>query len=188
MSTPTIEYGDRRRGLVDRRAACAPVARSHEGIRVSWGGIWAGVLATGGLLLLLSALGIAIGISAADRGAGVRVDSATGIYAVAILLFSLFMGGLVSTRAGAIHDRATSFWEGGMVWIVSIVLVGFLAAGGVSSLVGGSFAVLGHALAPVMESGAPERAAWMTFAGLSVTLLASVAGAMAGRRRRRRPR
>lgn len=180
-------YGERRAGRLDRRSEGAlypPVLRTTEGIRVSWGGIWAGILASLGLALLLSALGVAIGISVADRGAGTRVDSVTGIYAVAALLLSLFVGGIVATRTGAIHDRGTSFWQGGVVWIVSILLMGILAAQSVTSVVGGSFAVMGIALGPVFESAAPAQAAWMTFAGLAVSLLASIAGAMFGRRRR----
>ena len=59
-----------------------------------------------------------------------------------------------------------------------------LAAGSVTSVVGGSFAVMGIALGPVFESAAPARAAWMTFAGLAGSMLVTVAGALAGRRRR----
>lgn len=181
-------YGERRAGLVDRRAvsgAFVPgIARGSDGIRVSWGGVWAGILASLGIALLLSALGVAIGISVADRGAGARVDSATGIYALAALGVSLFIGGIVATRTGAIHDRGTSFWQGALVWILSILLMGLLAAGSVTSVVGGSFAVMGIALGPVFESAAPARAAWMTFAGLAGSMLVTVAGALAGRRRR----
>lgn len=179
-------YGERRAGLVDRRAANAafPPLVATDGIRVSWGGVWAGILASLGIALLLSALGVAIGISVADRGAGARVDSATGIFAVAALLASLFIGGIVATRTGAIHDRTTSFWQGALVWIVSILVMGLLAAGAVTSVVGGSFAVMGIALGPVFESTAPARAAWMTFGGLFGSMVVTVAGAMLGRRRR----
>lgn len=180
-------YGERRANLVDRRtvnAAFATLQRTGDGIRVSWGGIWAGVLASLGLALLLSALGVAIGISVADRGAGARVDSATGVFAVSALLVSLFVGGIVATRTGAIHDRGTGFWQGAIVWIVSILLMGVLAAGSVTSVVGGSFAVMGFALGPVFESVAPARAAWTTFAGLAGSLLVTTLGALVGRRRR----
>ena len=180
-------YGERRAGRIDRRAvnsSFASIARTSDGIRVSWGGIWAGILASLGIALLLSALGVAIGISVADRGAGARVDSATGFYAVAALLFSLFIGGIVATRTGAIHDRTTSFWQGALVWIVSIMAMGLLAGAAVTSVVGGSFAVMGIALGPVFESAAPARAAWMTFGGLFGSMVVTVAGAMLGRRRR----
>ena len=178
-------YGERRAGMIDRRATTVfSPSRTSDGIRVSWGGIWAGILASLGIALLLSALGVAIGISVADRGAGPRVDSATGIYALAAFLVSLFVGGIVATRTGAIHDRGTSFWQGALVWIVSIMLMGVLAGAAVTSVVGGSFAVMGIALGPVFESAAPARAAWMTFAGLAGSMVVTVAGAMIGRRRR----
>ena len=39
-------------------------AVTFDGMRVSWGGVWAGVLVVLGTVLLLSTLGMAIGFSA----------------------------------------------------------------------------------------------------------------------------
>ena len=132
--------------------------RNAEGLRVSWGGIWAGVLSAVGLLILLTALGIAVGISALQPGEteGSTLGMGAGIWAGLSLLLALFLGGLVSTRVGAISDRTTGFFEGALVWVVSILLMVYFASTGVSMLAGGAFQMVGgatQAIGSVMQGG-----------------------------------
>jgi hypothetical protein len=114
---------------------------ADNAFRVSWGGIWAGVLAAVGVLLLLTALGLAIGISAADfqdPDAGALGMGAV-IWAALALLFALFVGGFMSTRLAMITDKSTGLYEGALVWVLSIILTLYLAASGVGTLAGGAF-------------------------------------------------
>ena len=142
----TTPYHDRR--IVERRKMnFAPMLAAGDGLRVSWGGIWGGVLAAVGLLILLSALGVAVGISAVKPG---ETDAATlgtgaGIWAGVSLLLALFLGGLVATRIGAIFDRTTGFFEGTLVWVVSVLLMGYLATSGIAMVAGGAFRMVGGA-------------------------------------------
>jgi hypothetical protein len=46
-----------------------------EGMRVSWGGVWAGVLVALGTLLVLSTLGVAVGFTADARNVDPRCSS-----------------------------------------------------------------------------------------------------------------
>jgi hypothetical protein len=186
-ATPHDLRHDRRGGAIDRRVNPVTFARplNVEGVRVSWGGIWGGVLTAVGLLMLLASLGMAIGVTAtADTDSGV-LGRAAGIWAGVSLLVSLFVGGMVATRIGAIFDGATGFWEGALVWIVTLLAVAALATTSMSSLMGGTMRVIGTA--SQVASAAPDamatKAAWAAFAALVLTLLASVLGAMAGRRR-----
>jgi hypothetical protein len=116
-------------------------------MEVSWGGIFAGVLVALGVSMLLAALGVAIGISAIDPSevnpAAVGIGAAiwTGLQ----LLLALFVGGMVATRVGAVFDRTTGFFEGVLVWVVSLVLMTYLAASGVASLASGALTVLSGA-------------------------------------------
>jgi hypothetical protein len=232
-TTPDLRH-DRRTGTIDRRMNTVTSARplNTEGIRVSWGGIWGGVLTAVGLVLLLAALGMAVGVTATDptQADGSTLGMAAGVWAGVSLLVALFVGGMVSTRIGAIFDGTTGFWEGALVWIVTLLAVVYLATTGLSSLMGGAMRVMGAAsqtaatamqgtpaandaanraanvnpsgmvddlkarIANAQSSGALEqkaaevkpaatKAAWATFAGLVLTLLAAVLGAMAGRRR-----
>lgn len=153
-------YHDRR--IQDRRRLSRPIAvRAAEGVRVSWGGIFGGVLCAVGLLLLLAALGVAIGISAADPGEtpASTIGTGAGIWAGISLLLALFLGGLVSTRIGAISDRTTGFFEGALVWVVTLLLMGYLATSGISTVAGGIFNMLGgatKAVGSVMQAGRPD--------------------------------
>jgi hypothetical protein len=135
--------------------------RAAEGMRVSWGGIFGGVLCAVGLLLLLAALGVAIGITAADPAEtrASTIGTGAGIWAGVSLLLALFLGGLVATRIGAISDRTTGFFEGALVWVVTILLMGYLATSGISTVAGGIFNMLGgatKAVGSVMQAGSMD--------------------------------
>ena len=148
MAATDSTFHERRVRVSERRHdRFYPNILQAEGKKVSWGGIFGGVLVAVGVLVLLAALGMAIGISAAEPG---ETDVSTlgmgaGIWAALSLLAALFIGGMVSTRIGAISDRTTGFFEGVLVWVVSILLMGYLATSGMSMLAGGAFKVLGGA-------------------------------------------
>jgi hypothetical protein len=149
MAATAPDLRHERRANPDRRLASVSsitrVPAALDGMRVSWAGIWGGVLAAVGLLMLLASLGVAIGVTAADPATtdAVTVGSAAGLWAAGSLLLALFVGGMVSTRAGAIHDRATSFWEGFLVWVVSLLLMAYLATSGIGSLTSGAMQIMG---------------------------------------------
>ena len=93
-----------------------------EGVRVSWGGIWGGVLVALAVLILLTSLGVAIGVSAVDPSdtSARAVGIGAAVWAGVSLLVSLFIGGLVAARIGATHDRTTTTVAGMLVWIVTM--------------------------------------------------------------------
>ncbi|OGA74428.1 MAG: hypothetical protein A3G81_14410 [Betaproteobacteria bacterium RIFCSPLOWO2_12_FULL_65_14] len=64
---------------------------------------------------------------------------------------------MVSTRIGAIFDGTTGFFEGALVWVVSVLLMLYMAGSGVGMLAGGAFKLVGGAaqtLTSVMQPGA----------------------------------
>lgn len=135
------------RRATDRFPAAAVAPLRAEGLRVSWGSILGGVLLAVGLLILLTSLGAAIGVTAADPAstdAG-TAGRAAGIYGAVALLIALFFGGWAATRIGAITDRATGFAEGALVWVVAVLLMGALAVTGLSNLVGGTLSLASSA-------------------------------------------
>jgi hypothetical protein len=116
-------------------------------MRVSWGGVFAGVLVAMGVSMLLASLGLAIGISAVEPG---RTDPGTigigaAVWGGVQLLIALFIGGVVATRVGAIIDRTTGFFEGVLLWVVSLILMAYLAGSGIASVASGTFGLLGGA-------------------------------------------
>ncbi|HKU16055.1 MAG TPA: hypothetical protein VJQ52_16790 [Steroidobacteraceae bacterium] len=110
-----------------------------DGLRISWGGIWAGVLTVLGTMLFLTTLGLAIGVSAADPGRTDPGDLGIGaaIWTGVTLLIALFVGGLAATRLGMVFDRATGAFEGALVWVVSFVAILWLASSGVQLVASG---------------------------------------------------
>jgi hypothetical protein len=116
-------------------------------MKVSWGGVFAGVLVAMGVSMLLAALGLAIGVTAIDPGNTDPGAFGTGaiIWGALQLLIALFIGGLVATRVGAIIDRTTGFFEGVLVWVVSLILMAYLAGSGIASVASGAFTLLGGA-------------------------------------------
>jgi hypothetical protein len=190
MSMATHPYHERRTS--ERRRIAYPALLSADGMRVSWGGIFGGVMVAVGTLLLLAALGVAVGISAVDPQSAQlgKLGMSAAIWSGVSMLLALFLGGLVSSRLGATFDRTTSFFEGFLVWIVSLLLIAYLAASGMASLAGDTFTIMGAqpdlpATQDMVEVVKPEaaRAAWVTFGALILSLGAALIGAMAGRRR-----
>lgn len=202
-----------RRASERRRIAYPGLLRSADGVRVSWGGIFGGVLVAVGLLLLLAALGVAVGISAVDPAQtdATKLGAGAGIWTGVSLLIALFVGGMVATRIGATSDSHTTFYSGFLVWVVSVVLMAYLTASGAASLAGGAFNLFAQTQstqqkqqaagtlqqkaqelqqkAPELQQKAQEakpaatKAAWIAFGGLLLSLIAAVLGATVGRRR-----
>src|SRR3954467_10229162 len=162
MATAVLDtpYHDRR--VTERRRIAYPAALRADGMRVSWGGVFGGVLVALGFLLLMTALGLAVGVSSAQPGetdAG-TLGAGAGIWAGVSLLLALFIGGWVSTRIGAIFDGTTGFFGGALVWVVSVLLMLYLASSGVGMLAGGAFRMVGgaaQALGSVVQAqGTPD--------------------------------
>jgi hypothetical protein len=153
-------YHDRR--AAERRRIAYPAMLRAEGMRVSWGGVFGGVLVALGFLLLMTALGLAVGITAAQPGEteAASLGTGAGLWAGVSLLLALFIGGWVSTRIGAIFDGTTGFFEGALVWVVSVLLMLYFASSGIGMLAGGAFKLVGgaaQALGSVVQSAsAPD--------------------------------
>jgi hypothetical protein len=116
-----------------------------EGFRISWGGVWAGVLTVLGTLLFLATLGLAIGVTAADPG---EVDAGAlgmgaAIWSALSLLVALFIGGMAAARLGMIFDKAAGAFEGALVWVLSFLVVLWLASSGVRLVASGISNVFG---------------------------------------------
>jgi hypothetical protein len=116
------------------------------GVRVRWGGVTSGWIMALGTLLLLTTLGLAIGITAigdprtADSPTASGLGMGAGLWGAVTLLIASFLGGLVSTRVTDRPDRGGAFLHGALVWtLTSLVLVWLLGQGmslGLSGLFG----------------------------------------------------
>ena len=183
MASAASPYHERRSS--ERRRIAYPGIFAADGMKVSWGGIFGGVLVAIGLLILLTTLGVAVGITAVDQADASKLGTGAGIWAGVSLLLALFVGGMVATRIGATTDSSTAFYTGFLVWVVAVVLMAVLAASGLSRMTGGAFEMFASSAPALVQEIKPQAtaAAWTTFGALLVSLLAAVLGAATGRRR-----
>jgi hypothetical protein len=129
---------------VEREVLIERTTDAFEGMKISWGGVFGGVLAGIGTLLLLSSLGLAIGISALDPQDpnGSAIGTGTAIWTGVTLLISLFIAGWASTRLSMLWERTTAMFEGVLVWVLSLILILYLAANGIGLVASGAFGMV----------------------------------------------
>lgn len=174
-SSPLVERrtGERRHAADTRTPAASARTGNLEGLRVSWGGVWGGVLVMMASLILLSALGVAVGVTAVDPDTAEpgQLAALAVVWGAASLLVSLFIGGMVATRIGMVYDRATGLFEGVLVWVVSVLLIVTFAGSGLTLL---------PEITIDLED--TRAAAWTSLGAMVLSLLAAVLGALAGRK------
>ena len=159
--------------VYDRHTEASPPV----GPRVRWGGVMSGFVVAMGTILLLTALGMAIGITTlgdsrattdyVEPGLGVGVS----IWGAITLLLASFLGGMVSTRVTDRPDRGGAFIHGTLVWtLVSVFLIWLIGQGisfGLSSLfsaLSGLTQTATAAVTSVVSGGSDltQRLGWMT--------------------------
>jgi hypothetical protein len=136
QAAPAVQHGARHVGIYDRDV---DVQKPKD--RVRWGPIIAGIFTTLATFLLLSLLGVAIGLTAAtgypNGGAPAAATNAannygTGaaIWAAISALIAFFLGGYVAARTSAVRGRGTGWTNGALVWAVTLPLLLWLASNG----------------------------------------------------------
>jgi hypothetical protein len=115
------------------------------GARVSWSGIFGGVVVGIGLLLLLTALGLAVGITSIDPNTpdASRIGVGAALWTGISLLIALFVGGWAATRMSMLWDRTAALFQGTLVWALSMLLILWLAASGIGLIAGQTFNLAG---------------------------------------------
>ncbi len=110
--------------------------------RVRWGPIWAGLLAAFFTLLVLSLLGLAIGASTvnagqAAQGSGTQnAGSYSAIWAGISAILAFLVGGYVTGRTAAVHERGWAALNGALVFLLALPLLLWLASQGLGALIG----------------------------------------------------
>jgi amino acid transporter len=178
------------------------VDRPHEGggrDLIRWGPIVAGLLVTLTTLVVLAALGLAIGLSAFEPGDVGAADTAATIYGIASAIVAFLLGGFVAGRGAARTGHGNGAFQGLMVGVTAIAVTVFLVGIGAGNLLGAAASDL-RAITEVatnfeIDSQQAERAAraayedaeagaWGTVIGLLVALAAAALGGLFGGNRR----
>ncbi len=145
----------------------AVVTRAAFTKRIAWSAVFAGVLVAIVSQLLLTLLGLGIGLSTVDPvteqnpTAGLGIGSAIW-YAISSLL-SLFAGGWVAGRLAGSPQRFDGIIHGVLTWsLVTLITIYFLTTtigsliGGAGRLVGGLVRTAGSAAGSVASAAGPE--------------------------------
>ena len=111
--------------------------------RVSWGAIAAGAMVALTIYIVLTLLGVALGVEAAVRGTDQSLGAGTAIYSIVVLLLAMFFGGWATSRLAVGESKTEAVLYGlilwgvlflGMVWLLSAGLrTGFGAMVGTAS-------------------------------------------------------
>jgi hypothetical protein len=141
MATPTERI---EATVVDGRDIITPVSP-----RVRWGGVMSGVFVAIGTLMLLTTLGLAIGITALGDPRAASGETASGlgigagIWAFITLLVAVFLGGMVSTQVTDSPDRVGAVIHAVLVWVLFLGVIINLIVSGVSFGLTGLFGAVG---------------------------------------------
>ena len=116
---------------------------------IRWTAIFAGL--AGGLAsyMLLSLLGVAIGLSAVDPQSTDPVGTvpvATGIWTGISMLVGAFIGGYVSGHMSGLFRRADGMLHGFVAWGSTTLLFAVLMTSALGAVLGGTFKILGQGL------------------------------------------
>src|SRR5919205_1194083 len=160
--------------------------------RVHWGPIVAGLLTALTSLLLLSLLGLAVGLTTVNAGTaaaqgGPPPDAGrnSAIWAAVSGVLSFLIGGYVAGRTAAIFRRNWGMLNGALVFMLAVPLILWLAGQGPGTILG-SLGNLSGALAsnPSVTQAAEggRNTAWGALAGSLVALAASTLGGWLGTR------
>lgn len=189
--------------------------------RISWSSVIAGAVTALAMYVLLSSLGVAIGISVIQQVNDRDLGIGASIWAIASTLLALFIGGCVTTRLAVGETKGEALIHGIVLWGVVFAMLLWLMVGGVQL---GFNAVMGVANSPItgmvssriseqdlraagltdtqisewrtrvqartqnlsneirseLSDSRTTSAAWWTFGGIFLSMLASVGGALAG--------
>jgi hypothetical protein len=111
--------------------------------RVHWGPIIAGLLTAFTTLLLLSLLGLAIGLTtvnagtaAAQGGPPADVGRNSAVWAAISGILAFLLGGYVAGRTAAIFNRSWGALNGALVFMLAVPVVLWLAGQGLGTVLG----------------------------------------------------
>lgn len=104
--------------------------------RVRWTSIIAGFFTVLATIIVLTVLGVAIGLSTVDANNPDGLVLGASIYSAIIALIAFLAGGYIAARTAAVSGSSNGVLNGGMVWIITIPILVFVLGNGIGSLLG----------------------------------------------------
>lgn len=173
--------------------------------RIRWSSVLAGLFLALGTLVLLGLLGFATGVSVLDPGGRAsleRLGAGMALWMAFASLVALFVGSYAAAKLGGAIRRVDGALAGVLTWAVSLALLVFVVGNGAQPFWGTqdfgqptgfepAFMFAQRTTEPFgstfrLDKSELVRAAWLTFAGAVITLLAATFGGALGAVGRRR--
>lgn len=165
--------------------------------RVQWGPILAGIATAIAALLILSVLGLAVGSTALQpRAADANVATGAAIWGIISAIIAFFLGGWVAAKSAAVGGAGSGTLNGLIVGCAMLALLVWAASTGMGALLGTVSGNIGDIFRLVSGSAAAQQAqqtvspqdvfntvkdaAWGTFVGIVLPLIAAALGGWAG--------
>ncbi len=165
--------------------------------RISWGAILAGAAVAMAIYVLLMSLGVAVGMSVSDDMSSRSFGTSAGVWGFISLLIALFAGGWVTTQVTVGESRTEAFLYGVVLWATTSVLLFWLTANGVRAGLDTAAAVQNMTGSTAAEVDTPstqqdreaalertrqagKEGSWWAFAGILLSMVASIGGALIG--------
>src|SRR3954463_5206017 len=141
--------------------ASRPSAVDLVGVRsrVSWGAIAAGAMVSLTIYIVLTMVGVALGIELAVRGAGDQVGAGAAIYSIVVLLLAMFFGGWATSRLAVGESKLEAVLYGLILWGVLFLGMVWLLASGMRTGFGALFGAASGAYATEERRVDPDRVA-----------------------------
>jgi hypothetical protein len=118
---------------------------------MSWGAVLAGAVVALSVQLLLSLLGLGIGLATVDPAAGDTPGAASfgiaaGIFYAIVTLISLFAGGWVAGRLAGMPVRTDGLLHGVVTWSVAMLLLLYVLTTTVGAVLSGTLGMVSSTL------------------------------------------
>jgi len=158
---------------------------SHIHKRISWAAIFGGVILVIAVQLLLSLLGVGIGLGTVDTNAGstpsaMHLGIGAGVWWVISSCIALMVGGYAAAWLAGIEVRFDGVLHGLITWGIATLLTFWLLTSAIGGIIGGGFSALGG-VASAAGSGVSQAAKPIAQAtGLSPDMMQKQADAYLG--------
>jgi hypothetical protein len=121
--------------------ASRPSAVDLVGVRsrVSWGAIAAGAMVALTIYIVLTMVGVALGIELAVRGSSPQFGAGAAIYSIVVLLLAMFFGGWATSRLAVGESKLEAVLYGLILWGVLFMGMVWLLASGMRTGFGALF-------------------------------------------------
>jgi hypothetical protein len=150
-------------GVAPTTHAVAVRTGTHR--RISWGAVLAGVVLTLAIQLLLSMLGVGVGLSTVDpsqTGGTPGISSlgiGAGVWWTVSYVIALAVGGYVAARLAGVVLRGDGMIHGLLTWALALLVSAYLVSSAVGTALNKTFDVLGTAASSAtqaLQQAAPE--------------------------------